>query len=495
MSATQDSLHVEEPLSPAALSARRWTVAALLMVMVLASMEATVTSTAMPTIVGALQGLEHYAWVAAVYLLASTLTMPIYGRLADLLGRKRVLISAIALFALGSLCASFAQSMLQLIIFRGVQGLGAGGIMPVVLTIIGDIFTIEQRAKAQAAFSAVWGTASLAGPALGWFLVGTAAFRPYVPALFRVYLGWPTVFWVNLPLALAAVVVLVIKFEDRHHHHAAADSSPGAAPSATPKEAAPVGTGSMVMSILRSPIILPCLISNALMGVGVFALETFVPLYVQGGRGMSPGAAAATVTPVMLAWSTSSIFYASRISRWGFRKMSLIGAAMQSIGFLGLLVAAFFHGPLWTITGSLFISGLGFSPGSMATLLAAQDAATYRQRGMATAGITFARNLGGAFGIAILGAILNVLTAPGLAAAHLPFPTSQLLDSHKLDAIRQQYPEPLRAAQGAISGGLLWIFGAILAVTLVQWWLARLLPVTKRAKSANRAEAIEAGIS
>src|SRR5438067_6408307 len=143
---------------------RRYVTAALMLVMVLASMEQTVTSTAMPTIIGELHGLEHYAWVASVYLLACTVSMPLYGRLSDALGRKRVVLVAIALFSVSSVLAASARTMMQLLVFRGLQGLGAGGIMPVVLTILGDIFTLEERPRVQGFFSAVWGVASLAGP-------------------------------------------------------------------------------------------------------------------------------------------------------------------------------------------------------------------------------------------------------------------------------------------------------------------------------------------
>src|SRR3984957_3100152 len=144
---------------------RRFVTAALMLVMVLASMEQTVTSTAMPTIIGELHGLEHYSWVASIYLLACTVSMPLYGRLADAWGRKRVILGAIMLFCAPSPAASTAHSMVQLVIYRGIQGLGAGGIMPVVLTILGDIFTLKERAAIQGLFSALWGTASLAGPA------------------------------------------------------------------------------------------------------------------------------------------------------------------------------------------------------------------------------------------------------------------------------------------------------------------------------------------
>src|SRR4051794_34103311 len=195
------------PVAPAALPTidRRYVTAALCLVMVLASMEMTVVSTAMPTIIGELHGLEHYSWVASIYLLACTVTMPLYGRMADALGRKRVVLVAIGIFCVASLLASTAQSMTQLILWRGVQGLGAGGVMPVVLTIIGDLFTLEERAKIQGFFSAVWGTSSLAGPALGALLVKT--------------LGWRSVFWVNLPFGLLGLGVLAWQYHERRERH------------------------------------------------------------------------------------------------------------------------------------------------------------------------------------------------------------------------------------------------------------------------------------
>lgn len=467
---------------------RRWTTAALLMVMVLASMETTVTSTAMPTIVGALQGLEHYSWVASIYLLASTLTMPLYGRLADTLGRKRVLLFAIFLFAAGSLLASFSTSMVQLIFFRGIQGLGAGGIMPVVLTILGDIFTLKERAKIQGAFSAVWGTAALAGPALGAFLVNTSALAPYMPGLLKGYLGWPTIFWVNLPLALMAAAVLVFKYHDEHHHQVAQDTAANGAAEGT-------GAWGSLAAMLKSPIILPCLMTSAAMGATVIALDTYVPLYVQGGRGMSATAAAATVTPVMLAWASSGIFAAPLLLRWGFRKLGLAGAALGCVGCTGLLAAAFFNAPLMPITATLFLIGLGFGPASMAMLLAAQDAATYSQRGMVTSGITFARNLGGAAGITVLGGFFNVLTAGKLARANLPFATSDLLDPHKLPGIQAKYPQAITGAQATLSTGLYWVFAAMLGIAVMQLWMSRKLPRGKREAATGRVEALEASVT
>ena len=285
---------------------RRYVVAALMMVMVLASMEQTVTSTAMPTIIGDLRGLEHYSWVASIYLLACTVSMPLYGRLSDALGRKRVIVVAIIIFCAASVLAALAHSMVQLIVFRGLQGLGAGGIMPVVLTIAGDIFTIQERPKVQGFFSAVWGTASLAGPALGAFLVKT--------------LGWRSVFFVNLPFGALGLAVLIWKYHDREKPHSTDLDLPGVlslAAACTALLALVSGLGpdgwswrvTIALAIIAifataffirnelsaaNPILPPALmmkraigpslVGSCLLGVGFLSLDTYVPLYVQGAH-------------------------------------------------------------------------------------------------------------------------------------------------------------------------------------------------------------------
>jgi MFS family permease len=320
---------------------RRYVTGALMLVMVLASMEQTVSSTAMPTIIGELHGFEHYAWVASIYLLACTVSMPLYGRLADALGRKKVIVTAILLFCVASVLAASARNMPQLIVYRGLQGLGAGGIMPVVLTILGDIFTLEERARVQGLFSAIWGTASLAGPALGAFLVNT--------------LGWRSIFFINLPFGALGLIVLIWKYHDREKPHSTDLDLPGviglaiacmgllAAVSLFGSESWSWTWGgaliavSIVAAVLfirheiraGNPIMPPALMMNRnigpallagmILGVGIFGLDTYVPLYVQGGRGGGAMAAAGVVTPVMLMWALSSFVAAPLVIRWGFR--------------------------------------------------------------------------------------------------------------------------------------------------------------------------------
>ena len=186
---------------------RGLTVAGLVLALAMAAMEMTVVSTAMPTVVAELGGLQYYSWVTTAYMLTSTVTVPIYGKLADLHGRKPVMLVAMALFLLGSMASGQARSMEQLIVFRAIQGIGAGGMQPMALTIVGDIFNLEERAKMQGVFGAVWGIAGLAGPLLGGLIVAT--------------LSWRWVFYVNVPFGVVSAAVLTFSLvenvEKRKH--------------------------------------------------------------------------------------------------------------------------------------------------------------------------------------------------------------------------------------------------------------------------------------
>ncbi|MCI0476397.1 MAG: MFS transporter, partial [Anaerolineales bacterium] len=173
---------------------------AMMLSLFLASIEVTVVATAMPTIVAQLGGLDIYAWVFSAYMIASTTTLPIFGKLSDIYGRRRLYLIAVAFFLIGSTLCAQAQTMPQLILFRAIQGLGAGGIMPLAFTIIGDIFTFEQRAKMQGLFSGVWGISSLIGPLLGGFLVD--------------YVSWQWIFYLNIPFGLLGIALMLTAWRD-----------------------------------------------------------------------------------------------------------------------------------------------------------------------------------------------------------------------------------------------------------------------------------------
>jgi MFS family permease len=508
--ARRASAHVDlsEPRPPG----RKFVTFALLLVMVLVSMEQTVTSTAMPSIIGELHGLEHYSWVASIYLLACTVAMPLYGRMADALGRKRVVLVAIVIFCSASLLASCAHSMGQLILFRGIQGLGAGGVMPVVLTIIGDLFTLEERAKIQGFFSGVWGTSSLAGPALGALLVKT--------------LGWRSVFWVNLPFGLLGLSVLAWKYHERRERHQMDLDLPGVIA---------LGIGSIGLLSLVSrlgpggwswnmigllvaitiaamfyftrherqtlhPImpsetvmnraVGPSILGSCLFGAAFLSLDTYVPLYVQGGRGGDATAAASVVTPVMLTWAISGTVAAPLLVRWGFRKTATLGASFIVAGFTGLLVCALTEAPRWMLTATLSITGFGFGPASMAFLIAAQEAVDYRQRGIVTSSISFFRTMGGAVGIGVLGALFNALTAnQSHHLRDLGMKPAELLDPHGHGGMPANL---LAAAERMIGGGLTKVFMVLLAGVVALWMITWLMPARSSQNKLSRSEALEA---
>ena len=493
-------------------SDRRYVTAALMLVMVLASMEQTITSTAMPTMIGDLHGFEHYSWVVSIYLLALTVSMPLYGRLSDVLGRKRVILGAITIFSVGSALASWSHTMTQLILCRGVQGLGAGGIMPVVLTILGDIFTLKERATVQGLFSAIWGTASLAGPALGAFLVST--------------FGWRSIFFVNLPAGILGLLILVWKYRDLEKPHSTDLDMPGVitlsiacvgglllasgvgpANHGLPWNASLllISATSLIlfMKIERSapnaimpPALMmrraigPAMLASFLLGAGFLCLDTYVPLYVQGGRGGGVGAAAGVVTPVMLTWALSGIIAAPLVVRWGFRNTALLGSALVVVSFVGLIGCAYFHAPHWILTGVLALTGCGFGPASMAYLLAAQHAVEWQQRGIITSGIQFFRTIGGAIGTGLMGMMFNLLIRPQIdrlrAAGVDP---ASLLDS---SGHQHLSPDVLLGVQNMISGGLFWVFIAMLAFAVFQLLASGLMVGGRTGQAVSRAEAIEA---
>ncbi|MCX5662876.1 MAG: MFS transporter [Planctomycetota bacterium] len=493
--------------TPAELRDRRYVTAALMLIMVLSSMEMTITSTAMPTIISDLKGFEHYSWVASIYLLACTVTMPLYGRLADVLGRKRVLLAAIVLFCLSSTLAGSAHTMIELIVYRGLQGLAAGGIMPVVLTILADIFTLEERAKIQALFSAVWGAAGLAGPAIGATLVHT--------------LGWRSIFFINLPVGLLGLAMLLWKYRERERPHAASLDLPGAAllaggcmalllfasglgtPGWAQDNAVALGIISLVLlayftfhegrtanpilppSLLFQRAIGPAMAGNFLLGAAHLCVDTYVPLYVQGGRGGGPGEAAGVVTPIVLTWAISGVLGASLVVRWGFRKTAMLGAGFLILGFGGMLLCAVYDAPHIGFVVVLAVAGMGMGPASLAYLLGAQEAVPWQQRGSVTGGVTFCRTMGGAMGVGFLGALFNLLMRPELARLRAEgIPADSALNPalhHTLS------PDTLSELQHAIASSLLWVFVAMVVMVVLQGVVSTWMPNERKKAAAQPA--------
>ncbi len=415
---------------------RRRVTFALLLVTALASFESTVVATALPTIVGELQGLRLYPWVFAVFLLASTLTMPLYGRLADLHGRRRTLLSAVVLFAGGSLLCAAAHSMSFLVAARALQGLGAGGLVPVSMTVAGDLFSLEERARVQGLFSGVWGAASLIGPVAG--------------ALVTTSLGWRWVFAPILPLGLLAGLLVATQMVETTR---------------IPATASPAFSG-----LFREEGTAAAYLASVLLGTTIYGVTAYVPLYVQGALGGTAHAAGAVVTPLVFAWALSAVVAGRTLPRHGFRRTALSGAVLVSLGLAGLVVAVRLGAPTPVISIACGLVGLGLGPSSLAQLLAVQHVVPEARRGMATSLVPFFRTVGGSAGVVGLGALLfaRLGVAPDSAAALL-----------RPDAV---VPPGVRTA---LRQALLPVFGVLLVFAVVQLAAAARLPVGRRKTAAE----------
>jgi len=414
---------------------RRAVTFALVLVTALASFESTVVSTAMPTIIGDLSGLGLYSWVFSIYLLTSTITMPVYGRLADIYGRRKILLIAIGLFLLGALTCALARSMPQLIVARALQGLGAGGLIPVALTVSADLYTLEERARVQSLFSGVWGTASLVGPLLG--------------AALTVSFGWRSIFSINLPLGLLAFGLVATQMvESRGTSQDPVDvagalalagsviaflfavlqrAGRGALPWPARLGLALAGVALLALFVRlqrrrEHPLVPPRLftrpeiaapyLGGVLLGTTIYGVDTYVPLFVQGARGGSAGAAGAVVTPLVFCWAASAAVSARLIPRLGFRRVARGGAILILVGFLALIAAALKDAGVVVISLACALMGAGLGPSSIAQVMAVQHAAEERDRGVATSLVPFFRTTGGSLGVGVLGGIL----AAGLTA-------------------------------------------------------------------------------
>jgi EmrB/QacA subfamily drug resistance transporter len=398
---------------------RRWVLTAgLLLGIFLAALEATVVSTAMPTVVASLGGLDHYSWVFSAYLLTSTASVPLWGRLSDLYGRRRLYLVAIALFLVGSMLAGVSQSMVQLIIFRAVQGLGAGGLIPLALTIIGEIYTLEERTRMQAVFSSVWGVSSIAGPLVGGFITDS--------------ISWRWVFYLNLPIGLVAAVILqrTLPTQERGRHVtvdwqggvllflsitlilvALSEVSAGWSVAALiavlafarveRKAADPI----LPLALFRNRTVTVASAVGFLAGMALFGAIAFIPLLIQLTTGGSATRAGQILTPIYLMWVLASIVAARSLLYVGARVCAVAGmtAVFVSLTALPWLAVGSSRAALFADMGFMG-TGLGFA--MLSLLLAVQHSVSRAELGVATSLNLFARTIGGAVGVAIMGAIL-----------------------------------------------------------------------------------------
>ena len=408
---------------------RRWVTAAILLGMFLAAIEATAVATAMPTAVSDLGSVERFSWAFSAYLLTSTTTVPMFGKLADLHGRKRVYVVATAFFLLGSVLCGAAGSMEQLILFRALQGVGAGGVMPVAVTIIGDIYSLEERGRMQGVFSGVWAFASVTGPAVGGLL--TDAF------------SWRWVFLVNVPFGIlsAAILVLFLREERPPRAHTldvagtlaltagigllllgVQEGSAAWGWRAWPTGAALLAAAALLaffvrqerrapepmlpVDLIRHPVIGTASLGAAVIGTLLFPLTAFVPMYAQGVRGATAAEAGALLMPMMMGWPIASALGGWWLMRLGYRTLALAGG-IASLGGGVLLALVRADAPLLLLPAAVGVIGLGLGLVSTPLMVAVQAAVPWQRRGVATSSQQFFRTIGGALSVGVLGAVLN----------------------------------------------------------------------------------------
>jgi EmrB/QacA subfamily drug resistance transporter len=406
-------------------SRARFVVAGLMLTLFLVSMESTVVSTGMPTIVAQLGGLESYSWVFTAYMLTSTTTVPLYGKLSDLYGRRPVYSVAMVIFLVGSVLCGVAQSMPQLIGFRAVQGLGAGALLPLTFIMIGDLFSLEQRARIQGLFSGVWGVSSLAGPLLGGLIVDRFSWQwifliNVVPVLIAWWLVWsnwadrersadaprPSVDYLGAALLTSGAVALLLGLSDLSAPWAwGAIGAAGLLLAALAFVELRVADPVLPVGLFRERMFAVACGHGLLAGCAVFGSLTFVPLFVQSVLGTSATQAGASLTPMLLAWVFSSIIGTRLLLRVGYRAIALTGTALVTVGSLALtqISAAM---PLPVIILLLSFMGLGMGLCVPAFLIAVQSAVDRTKLGTATSTLTFSRTIGGALGTGIMGAVL-----------------------------------------------------------------------------------------
>jgi EmrB/QacA subfamily drug resistance transporter len=418
-------------------------ISALLLGMFLAALDQTIVSTALPTIVGDLHGASHLTWVVTAYLLASTVSTPLWGKLGDQYGRKTFFQTAIVIFLAGSALSGLSHSMVELIAFRAIQGLGGGGLMIGAQAIVGDIVSPRERGRYMGLFGAVFGAATVVGPLLGGFFVE--------------YLSWRWVFYINLPIGVLALFVTAAQLPghlQKVHHVidylgtvllALATTSlvlfTSLGGTTYPWGSGPIiamAVGGVVLTVLFlfvesravEPVIPLGLFANRVfsaasavgfvMGFAMFGALTFLPIFFQDARGLSPPASGLRLLPLMGGLLLASIGSGQIISRWGrYKVFPVVGTFLMIVGLFLMSRIGLSSGE-WTIAGYLFVFGIGLGLVMQVLVVAVQNSVPYEQLGTATSGTTFFRMIGGSFGTAVFGAIFaNLLASNVVHALHL----------------------------------------------------------------------------
>ena len=493
----------------------------LMLVMLLAALDQTIVATALPTIVGDLGGLEHISWVTSAYLLAQTAVTPLYGKLGDLYGRKRILQTAVVIFLIGSALCGQAQSMTELIAFRAVQGLGAGGLIVLTQAVIGDIVPPRERGRYQGIFGGVFGLASVAGPLLGGFIVE--------------HWSWHWIFYVNVPVGLLALVVLAITLPRTQGAGKPVIDYLGTGLLAAGLSAivlvtslggttwewastetyftAAIGIVALVGFVLverRAPEpVLPLElwrervfrvggVLSAIVGFALFGSVTFLPLYFQTVDAASPSESGLRMIPMMAGILITSIASGQAIAKLGrYKVFPVVGTAVMAVGLL--LLSRLGVGTSTALASLyLFVLGSGLGLVMQVLVLAVQNSVPYETLGTATSGVTLLRGVGGSLGTAAFGAIFTNKLIDGLGSASLPAQLQEVLGGGgRLTGDQvERLPELARVAyQQAYVDALSPVFLAAAVVALAGFLLSWRLPEQPLRETAKTSRGLEDGLA
>jgi EmrB/QacA subfamily drug resistance transporter len=482
--------------------------------MLLAALDGTIVTTALPTIVGDLGGLDHLSWVVTAYLLTTTAATPLYGKLSDLYGRKLLFQAAIVIFLVGSMMCGLSQTMMQLVVSRGVQGVGAGGLMAMAFAIIGDVVPPRERGRYTGYLGAVFAFSSVVGPFIGGFLVDN--------------LSWRWAFWVNVPVGIAALfvtaAVLRMPFVRRDHPidwlgaglivggvttlllglvwggNEYAWSSPtirgllGAAVALLvlfvvweSRVTEPI----LPLRLFRNPVFTATSVLGFIAGAAMYGSMVFLPLFLQAVTGASATNSGLLLLPLMAGMMSASIGSGRIIARTGrYKVFPIIGMAVAT---LGVFLLSTMDAETTRLASGLYMILLGLGVGMVmqVLVLAAQNAAEFRDLGVVTSANNFFRSLGGSVGVAVFGAVMSAALTPALLE-RLPSSARDLDAAELLKRpadIRELPPEVGQAVVGALEHAITTVFFWVAPLLFLGFLLAWLLPERPLRETSAMADA------